>query len=138
MNKIVNLIAAVGIAATSFVGLASAEATPVSVTFTSGDAVVMQAGAIRSVGAGEILGNGDRIVTKSGATVILSSVECTLEVKELSTVVIDDTLCAGVDQSITESDEVAAAALAALGPAFFVSAAAIATVVVATIAVLSP
>lgn len=138
MGKIVRLIAAAAMAATSFVGWANAEAKPVSVTFASGEAVVMQSGAIRSVGAGELLGAGDRIVTKSGATVILSSVECTLEVKELSTVVIDDTLCAGVDQSIAEGEEVSAAALAAMGPGFFVSMAAVATVAVATIAVLSP
>jgi len=77
-----------------------------SVTATTGEAgtvIVVRGGETFSLAAGDPLFDGDRIVTRAGATVDITTDGCTRTLPETSTIVIDAAFCEAVFASADET-----------------------------------
>ncbi|MBI1399425.1 hypothetical protein [Hyphomonas sp.] len=76
--------------------IAAAETSVASTTGEAGGVVVARGGETFSLQAGDPLFDGDRIVTRSGASAEISGEACTRTIPELSSLVIADDFCTAV------------------------------------------
>jgi hypothetical protein len=94
---------AAAIALSGTLMIASAETSVTSTTGEAGGVVVVRGGETFSLGAGDPLFEGDRIVTRSEATAEIAGEACTRSIPASSTIIIGDDFCTAVIASADET-----------------------------------
>ncbi len=94
---------AAAIALSGSLMIASAETSVTSTTGEAGGVVVVRGGETFSLGAGDLLFEGDRIVTRSEATAEIAGEACTRTIPVSSTIIIGDDFCTAVIASADET-----------------------------------
>ncbi len=82
---------------------AYAAANVTATTGETGSVIVVRGGETFSLLAGDQLFDGDRIVTRAGATVDITTDGCTRTIPEISTIVVDGAFCEAVFASAEET-----------------------------------
>ena len=97
-------LAAIGLSATASISTAQEAGSVTAVTGSEGSVVVVRGGETFSLNSGDTLFEGDRIVTREGASIDIKAPGCDRAIPQNSTIVISAGFCeatiASVDQTI--------------------------------------